>query len=81
VATSAILPLHARTTQFMDLEEDLMSSIKILKSRNRIFGSLPTIEELISPPEEHENEDNPQSLNDDEIESSAKDPFAFFLLI
>ena len=51
----------------MDREEDLMSSIKILKSRNRIFGSLPTIEELISPPEEHENEDNPQSLNDDEI--------------
>ena len=51
----------------MDREEDLMSSIKILKSRNRIFGSLATIEELISPPKEHENEDNPQSLNDNEI--------------
>ncbi|KAI0262826.1 hypothetical protein BGY98DRAFT_1048922 [Russula aff. rugulosa BPL654] len=39
----------------------------MLKSRNRIFGSLLTIEELISPPEERENEDNLQSLNDDEI--------------
>jgi hypothetical protein len=28
---------------------------------------LPTIEELISPLEEHENEDNPQSLNNDKI--------------
>jgi hypothetical protein len=66
-AASAVLPLHARTAQCTDLEEDLMSSIKMLKSRNRIFGSLLTIEELISPPEERENEDNLQSLNDDEI--------------
>jgi hypothetical protein len=66
-AASAVLPLHTRTAQCTDLEEDLMSSIKMLKSRNRIFGSLLTIEELISPPEERENEDNLQSLNDDEI--------------
>ena len=44
-----------------------MSSVAILKGRNRIFGSLPTISELINPPEERENGDNLQVLDDDEI--------------
>ena len=44
-----------------------MLFIKMLKSQNQIFGSLLTIEELISPPEECKNEDNLQSLNDNEI--------------
>ena len=67
LAASAVLPLHAHTAQYTDLEEDLMSFIKMLKSWNRIFGFLLTIKELISLPEEHKNEDNLQSLNDDEI--------------
>jgi hypothetical protein len=66
-AAAIPLPLHTSTTQCADLEEDLMSSVVMLKSRNRIFGPLPTIKELISPSEERENEDNPQCLNDDEI--------------
>ena len=66
-ASSSILPLYAPTTQCEDLEADLMSSVKMLKSQNRIFGRLPTIAELISPPEEQESEDNLQRLNDDEI--------------
>jgi len=65
-ASASVLPLHAPTTQCTDLEADLMLSVKTLKSRNRIFGHLPTIEELINPSEERESEDNPQ-LNDDKI--------------
>jgi hypothetical protein len=49
---ASILSLHVLTTQCTNLKADLMSYIKILKSQNGIFGSLPTIEELISPPEE-----------------------------
>ena len=67
VASATVLPLHASTTQCKDLEEDLISSIKELKSRNRIFGSLPTIEELISPPEEQENESLQRFDSDNEI--------------
>jgi hypothetical protein len=65
--SAALLSLHASTTQCADLEENLMSSVKALKSRNRIFGPMPTIEELINPSKERENEDNLQNLNDNEI--------------
>lgn len=64
---ATVLPLHAPTTQCADLEADLMSSIRELKSRNRIFGHLPTIEELINPPEERENESLQIFDSDDEI--------------
>ena len=67
VASATVLPLHASTMQCKDLEKDLMSSIKELKSRNRIFGSLPTIEELINPPEERENESLQRFDSDNEI--------------
>lgn len=66
-ASASVLPLHAPTTQCADLEKDLMSSIKELKSRNRIFGNLPTIEELVNPHEERENESLQRFDNDNEI--------------
>jgi len=69
-ASASILPLHTLTTQCANLEANLMKSVKTLKSWNRIFGPLPTIAELISPPKEWlgENEDSLlQELNDDKI--------------
>ena len=66
-ASTTPLPLHVPTMQCADLEEDLMLSVKELKSRNRIFGPLPMIKELINPSEERENEDNSQILDDDAI--------------
>ena len=60
-----IFPKHRNIgTVFLNT---VMSSVKMLKSRNRIFGHLPTIAELISPPEEQESEDNLQGLNDNKI--------------
>ena len=56
--TSPDSPLHTPTTQCATLEADLMASVVELKSRNRIFGPLATIEELVNPVEEQENEDS-----------------------
>ena len=44
-----------------------MASIEKLKDRNRIFGPLPAIEEVISPTEERENENITVPNDDDQI--------------
>ncbi|KAF8343386.1 hypothetical protein F5887DRAFT_918607 [Amanita rubescens] len=41
-------------------ETDLIDSVHDLKSRNRIFGELLTIDEMLDPPEERENADSDQ---------------------
>ncbi|KAI9566954.1 hypothetical protein HD554DRAFT_1037043 [Boletus coccyginus] len=43
--------------QLEALEEDLRGSISVLKDRNRIFGTLLSINELLDPLEERENLD------------------------
>ncbi|KIK73282.1 hypothetical protein PAXRUDRAFT_604742 [Paxillus rubicundulus Ve08.2h10] len=40
--------------QLKSTENELMQSIDVLKSRNRIFDTPPTLDELLDPPEEAE---------------------------
>jgi hypothetical protein len=47
----------ANSQQPSSVEEDLMGKVELLKSRNRIFGDVPTVEELLDPVEEREQED------------------------
>ena len=63
--SSTTSPMHAPTTQCADLEADLMASVVELKNRNRIFGPLATVEELVNPVEEQENEDSLNEAIDD----------------
>jgi hypothetical protein len=51
-SSTDLIPLHASTPQCTNLKAELMASIEELKDRNQIFRPLPTIEEVISPPEE-----------------------------
>ena len=48
--------------QLETLEQDLTDSVKILKDKNRIFGTLPSINELLDPLEERENLDTEAEL-------------------
>jgi hypothetical protein len=41
-------------TQCKELEEDLMNSVADLKKHNRIFGEVPTLEQLVNPIEEQD---------------------------
>lgn len=69
-ATPTTFPLHTPTTQCASLEADLMTSVAELRSRNRIFGPLITIEELVNPVEEQENQDSLNGstmMNDSDI--------------
>ena len=53
----------SRPRQVVDLENDLMESVEKLKARNRIFGPLLSIDDLISPIEEKESlEDSPHAF-------------------
>ena len=47
----------AKSQQPSLVEEDLMGKVELLKSRNRIFGEIPTVEELLNPVEEREQEE------------------------
>ena len=48
------------------LEQDLTNCVKILKDKNRIFGTLPSVDELIDPVEERENLDTEVELFEDD---------------
>ena len=41
-------PVATKSQQPLSVEEDLMGKVKLLKSRNRIFGDVPTVEECYS---------------------------------
>ena len=51
-----------KPAQLETLEQDLTDSIKILKDKNHIFGTLPSINELLDPLEERENLDTEAEL-------------------
>ena len=51
-----------KPAQLETLEQDLMDSVKILKDKNCIFGTLPSINELLDPLEERENLDTEVEL-------------------
>jgi hypothetical protein len=53
----------SRPRQVVALENDLMESVEELKARKRVFGPLPSIDDLISPIEEKEtSEDSPHAF-------------------
>ena len=51
-----------KPAQLKTLEQDLTDSVKILKDKNRIFGTLPPINKLLNPLEERENLDTEAEL-------------------
>jgi len=53
----------ARPSQLIAAEESLVSSVKVLQGRNRVFGQLLTVDELIEPVQEKEIlEDSPYAF-------------------
>ncbi len=55
--------LAARPPQLITAEESLVSSVKVLQGRNRVFGQLLTVDELIEPVQEREIlEDSPYAF-------------------
>ena len=55
-----------KPAQLETLEQDLTESVKILKDKNCIFGTLPSINELLNPLEEWENLDTEAELLDND---------------
>lgn len=49
--------LPQKPDQVVSLEADIMESVRTLKSRNRIFGTLLTVDELLDPVEERDSGD------------------------
>ena len=54
--------------QLTSAEDELMESVRQLKERNRIHGSLPSVNEVVEPPEER---DLPEPVLDGSIEAIA----------
>ncbi|PPQ89168.1 hypothetical protein CVT25_006541 [Psilocybe cyanescens] len=55
-----IIKLPAHPPQAVAIEENLLKLVETLKSWNRVFGPLPSIEDLVNPAEEsQEAEDSP----------------------
>lgn len=53
----------SRPPQVVAIEKDLMEPVEELKTRKRVFGPLPSIEELVNPVEEQESfEDSPHAF-------------------
>lgn len=50
-------PVATKSQQPLSVKEDLMGKVKLLKSHNHIFGDVPTVEELLDPVEEREQEE------------------------
>jgi hypothetical protein len=53
------IPACPRPNQLSSAEAELMQSINNLKARNRIFGKLPTIDEILDPAEERDMGESP----------------------
>ena len=59
----------SRPRQVVALENGLMESVEELKARNRVFGPLPSIDDLVNPAEERETyEDAPHAFLDGDNE-------------
>lgn len=53
----------ARPLQLVTIEEHLIASVEKLQKKNRIFGELPTVDELTDPVQEREvSEDSPYAF-------------------
>ena len=58
-----------RPPQIVAIKKELIASVEDLQKRNRIFGVLPTLEELLDPVEENaELEDSPHSFPGGDLE-------------
>ena len=67
--TGLVIKFSARTKppQLESLEQDLSESVENLKGRNRIFGDLLTLNELLDPIEEKENFNTDASVFEDDV--------------
>ena len=55
-----VIKLPAHPPQIVTAEENLLKSVEVLKARNRVFGAVPSIEELVDSKEENQAlEDSP----------------------
>lgn len=57
--STRITSSSASTPQLTSLETDLMETVTELKSRRRIIGTAPTLEDLLNPAEENDVGDSP----------------------
>ena len=58
-----------RPPQIVAIEKELIATVEHLQKRNRIFGVLPTLEELLNPAEENAQlEDSPHSFPGGDLE-------------
>lgn len=64
---SDLSPVATKTPQAQQIEQDLMQSVMELKKRNRVHGTLLTLEELVNPLDEKEIGEDSLGHNDDEI--------------
>jgi len=58
------IKLLARPSQTILLEDELMNAISSLKDRNRVFGTLPTVDDLVNPSDEKVDVDADKSANE-----------------
>lgn len=72
------LPSRTKPPQIQEIEERLLESIEILKERRRIIGPLPTLDDLIEPPEEKEAKNSQYKFEggDQEIVAEVKHQLA-----
>jgi hypothetical protein len=61
------LQIPARPTQLIEAETHMMATVQDLKSRNRVFGDLLTVDDILDPPEEREQEEDPYECHNDDI--------------
>jgi hypothetical protein len=57
-----IIKLPARSSELAASESRLANSVRDLQRRNRIFGELPSIDDLLNPIEERQIEDSPHAF-------------------
>ena len=60
------LQIPARPPQLIEAEVHMMATVQDLKSRNRIFGDLLTVDDILDPPEEREQEEDPYEYHTDD---------------
>jgi hypothetical protein len=65
-SNTALVSSHATTAQGSELEVELMESVKELKERNRIFGPILTLDELLDPVDELEIGQSASALSGEE---------------
>jgi hypothetical protein len=67
-----VVQTYACTLELKDVEKDLMDATGELRTRQRIIGTAPTLEDLLNPIEEKEKEDSPYRFEGGDTEIIAQ---------